>query len=160
MAKSESKLDPDPQGHNDGGLACGVVQVHAELWNMDCDELISSPEIGLEFLAKHIKKGDAWKYWTSLNCYTYVNTKFNFKLPHMADIIVNTSIAHKGEVAIFWYRSNVTGKLEKHIALTISDVENGTFTVAEANFKPGVIGTRVIHIDDPHLAGFWDSRAV
>ncbi len=148
VAKSESHLQADPHGHNDGGLACGIVQIHAELWNMDCDELISHPELGLSFLAKHIKAGDAWKYWTSLNCYTFVDTKLGFGLPKMAAIVPNTTM-RVGTVAVFVYKGGV-----KHIAL-VTATHAGSFTVQEANFKPGVIGAREVSLTDPFLQGFW-----
>lgn len=155
VALSESGLQADPKGHNDGGLACGVVQVHADVWHMDCQDLIDHPEVGLRFLAKHLKMGDAWKYWTSLNCYTYLSHLVD--VPKMAQIQVDTTIPHTGEVAIFWYRDKSTKELEKHVAY-VSSVQNNTFTVKEANFKGGLIGERVIPKSDPYLSGFYDPR--
>lgn len=154
---SESRLNPNPPGHNDGNRACGVAQVHASLWGFDCDELKAKPEIGIAFLAKHIKEDTAWKYWTPLNCYTYVSHLI--KLPKMSQIISNTSIPHVGHVAIFWYKDKRTGKMVKHIAY-VSSVGETTFTVKEANFEAGKIGTRVVPKNNPNLAGFWDSNVI
>ena len=151
VAKSESELQADPPGYNDGGLACGVVQVHADVWNLDCDELKEKPQIGLELLASRMKIGDAWKYWTPLNCYTFVNTKFGFGLPKMAGIVPNSEPL-EGSVAIFQYSNGI-----KHVAY-VTSVQEGKFSVQEANFKPGLIGTRIISLQDPFLVGFYQQQ--
>lgn len=156
VAFSESNLNPDPKGDNDGGLAAGLVQIHYDTWHITREQALD-PEFSLRFLAKRLKAGDAWKYWTSLNCYTYVSHLVS--LPRMAEITVNTNVPHKGQVAIFWYKDKNTGAREKHVAY-VSGVSGSTFTVKEANFTGGLIGTRVININDPHLAGFWDSTTV
>ncbi len=148
VAQSESGLQADPQGHNDGGLAAGLVQIHYETWGVTKEQALD-PEFSLNFLAQRIKAGDAWKYWSSLNCYAYL--KYSLKisgLPKMAQIIANSSLK-KGAIAIFNYSGNI-----KHVAY-VTAVNGHTFTVKEANFKAGVIGTREISIDDPYLMGFW-----
>lgn len=147
LAYSESRLDPDPPGHNDGGLAAGIVQIHYDTWHFTREQVLD-PEFSLRFAAKHIKAGDAWKYWTPLNCYTYVDTKFSFGLPKMAQIVPNSE-PYVGSVAIFHYSGGV-----KHIAY-VTAIGTGSFTVKEANFKAGVIGTRTIQLSDPFLDGFW-----
>ena len=148
LAYSESKLNPDPKGHNDGGKACGVVQIHADLWDFDCQELIDDPEIGLEFAAKHIKAGTAWKYWTPANCYSYLKYALKIPLPRMAQITPNAS-AKVGMVAVFYYKS------VKHVAY-VTAMGKTSFTVKEANYKAGLVATREVSLNDPHLSGFYN----
>lgn len=147
VAQSESGLNPDPPGHNDGGLAAGLVQIHYKTWGFTKEQALD-PEFSLRFLAKHLKAGDAWKYWTSLNCYTFVDTKFHFTLPRMEDLEPNGAL-RVGAVALFTYSNRV-----RHFAI-VTSVQKSTFTVQEANFTAGVIGMRTVEKDDTHLDGFW-----
>ncbi len=147
LADSESELNPDPKGHNDGGRAAGIMQIHYKTWGFTKEQVLD-PEFSLSFAAKHIAEGDAWKYWTPMNCYTFVNTKFNFTLPPM-DVLYPNSPIKVGSVAIFMYSGGV-----KHVAL-VTNIKGGNFVVQEANYKPGVIGNRTIPLSDPHLIGFW-----
>ena len=151
LALSESKLNPDPPGHNDGGLAAGIVQIHYEDWGFTKEEVLD-PEFSLTFAAKHIKKGDAYKYWTPLNCYTFVWTKIR-NLPRMALIQPNSEPV-VGGVAIFYYKDRTTGEQVKHIAY-ITQVLEGGIKIVEANKEPGLITTRKVDLNDPHYYGTW-----
>lgn len=144
LAYSESRLNPDPPGHNDGGRAAGIVQIHYDVWGFTREQVLD-PEFSLRFAAEHIKKGDAWKWWTPMNCYTYL-AQF-VTLPKMKDI-VPTSILTDTKVAIFDYHGL------KHIALVTSTEQNG-FWVKEANYVAGKIGERFVKWGDKSLTGYW-----
>ena len=66
----------------------------------------------------------------------------------MAQIVPNASL-HEGAVAVFQYSDGT-----KHVAY-VSYITGRTFTVKEANFKAGLIGTREVSLDDPFLQGFF-----
>lgn len=150
---SESQMNPNAVG--DHGLAVGLTQIHYKEWGFTKEQVLD-PEFSLTFLAKHIKAGDAWKYWTSLNCFTYLLYAQKIPLPSMARIVSNTDIPHIGEVAIFWYTDKETGKYVKHVAVITKLLPGGNFEVLEANFEAGKVGRRVININDSHLQGFLD----
>lgn len=120
--------------------------------NVALSEAQLDPDFPLESVAKHLKAGDAWKYWESLNCYKFVKDHIP-SLPRMAEIQPN-SRPKVGGVAIFWYTDKTTGEWEKHVAIETA-VKGSHITIKEANFKAGVIGTRVIHTSDPHYVGTW-----
>jgi len=144
---SESKLKADPQGHNDGGRAAGIVQIHYETWGFTKEEVLD-PEFSLRFAAKHIKADTAWKYWTPLNCYIYLKFARKIPLPPTAQLWPNSE-AHIGAVALFRYSNGV-----RHYAEVIG-LSEGRITLMEANFEPGKVGKRTIAMTDPHLQGFW-----
>jgi hypothetical protein len=146
LAQSESRLNPGAIG--DGGKSCGVVQIQYKLWGFTCEELIEHPEIGLQFAAKHIRDGTAWKYWTPMNCYSYLKYALNLPLPKMAHIIPNSD-PRVGSVAIFRYADGT-----KHVAY-VQKMHGQTFTVREANFKAGLVATREVSFTDPYLQGFY-----
>lgn len=148
LANSESKLEANPEGHNDGGKAAGIVQIHYETWGFTKEQVLD-PEFSLRFAAEHIKKGDAWKYWSPMNCYTYLKYALKVSLPKMAQIVPSSFVPVAGAVAVFNYSGNV-----KHVAL-VRSVNGRSFTVKEANFKAGLVGERTISLDDPFLAGFY-----
>lgn len=145
----------NPNAVGDHGLAVGLTQIHYKEWGFTKEQVLD-PEFSLTFLAKHIKAGDAWKYWTSLNCFTYLLYAQKIPLPSMARIVSNTDIPHIGEVAIFWYTDKETGKYVKHVAVITKLLPGGNFEVLEANFEAGKVGRRVININDSHLQGFLD----
>ena len=68
----------------------------------------------------------------------------------MEDIVPNTTPA-VGKVAIFKYNT------VKHIAL-ITKLNQDSFEVKEANYRPALIDTRTVSWDDSHLVGFWSAE--
>lgn len=83
------------------------------------------------------------------NCYAWLATQV--KLPRMVQIQPNTT-PHVGAVAIFYY-NNV-----KHVAL-ITELKADGFTVKEANFHAGKIGTRFVEWGNYALAGFYEPES-
>ncbi len=86
-------------------------------------------------------------YATSCNCYEFVATKV--PLPHMADIVPNTTPA-VGMAAVFYYH----GGTVKHVAYITKITQDG-FYVAESNFKHCTYDKRFVSWSDPFLAGFF-----
>lgn len=143
LVQSESSFDPGAKG--DKGCSWGLVQINI-CAHKDVDKADAlDPGFALSYAAKAISSGtdDAWSV---CNCYAYVQANYIKNLPRMADIQPNTNVPHKGFVAIFYY-----GKI-KHIAYVIDDKG----TVDEANKVHCLVAKRVIHKDDPYLAGYYD----
>ncbi len=143
LAYSESRLKPDAIGDN--GRAVGITQIHLDYWKEVTREQALDPEFNLRWAAEKIKDGKE-HLWTACNCYSLVKTKR--AIPRMAEITPNSEPLI-GSVAVFRYSDGV-----KHIAY-VTDVGGGTVTVQEANFTKCKIGTRVIHLNDPFLIGFY-----
>lgn len=147
LSKSESTLNPDAIG--DHGCSYGLTQINICAHKGLTKEEALDPETNLTWAANRIAEGNL-SWWTAGNCYSYILTILG-RLPHMAQILPNTGIK-VGSVAVFNY-SGV-----KHIAY-VSSVNTDSFTVKEANYKPGVIGIREVSIDDRSLEGFWSPTA-
>lgn len=145
LATSESRLKTDAVG--DGGRAHGIMQIHYKLWGFTKEQVLD-PEFSLKFAAKHIAAGTASKYWTPMNCYSYLKYALKLPLPKMAAIVPNAP-ASVGSVAVFRYSNGV-----KHVAY-VSAISEGRITLKEANYEAGKVGTRTISANDPHLLGFW-----
>lgn len=145
LVQSESTFNPDAVG--DKGCSYGLAQInicaHKEIDKADALD----PDFALNYAAKAISEGteDAW---SACNCWSYVQANFIKNLPRMAEIQPNTSVPHKGFVAIFYY-----GKT-KHVGYVIDD--KGTIT--EANKTHCKIGTRTIPTSDINLVGYLDPR--
>lgn len=153
----DSESDWDPNAEGDHGCSWGLAQINTCAHKGVTEAQAKDPAYGLDWTADRLKEGNGW-WWTSGNCYSYVSTKIP-NLPHMADIVKNTDIPHKGQVAIFYYTDKVTSKPIKHIAY-ITGTAIDTITIQEANWRAFVIDTRTIPKNDPHLAGYWDPKGL
>lgn len=161
MVQSESGWDPNAAGDFDKkkGIYCswGLVQInlcaHAEVTQTKATD----PTFALEYAARALEAGTAENDWTSCNCYSLVWTKIGH-LPLMSDIQPNAEPL-QGSVAIFYYHDRQTGERVKHVAY-VTGVARGNVTIQEANKEPCLIDTRVIHVGDPALAGFWSPNGV
>lgn len=155
LVDSESTWDPNASG--DHGCSWGLTQQNICAHPGITKEQALDPEWALNKAATDIEKGMDYIY-SSCNCYSLVSTKIK-NLPHMADIQTNTTVPHKGQVAIFYYREKGTGKIIKHIAY-VTNVSGGDITIQEANKIHCLVDTRVIHLSDTNLVGFWDQAGV
>lgn len=148
LVGSESNWNPKAEG--DKGCSFGLAQInicaHTEVSKKEAVD----PEFALTYAAEAISKSTEDK-WSVCNCFSYVQANFVKNLPRMAEIVVNTNISHKGEIAIFMYTDRVTGKPVKHIAY-VSD-ENGT--IKEANKTHCLTDSRVVDKADIHLLGYY-----
>lgn len=145
LAYSESRLNPDPPGHNDGGTSAGVVQIQYKQWGITKEQALD-PEFALRFAAKKIAKGEEY-YWTPCNCYSHVKT-FIPNLPRTAELWPNSE-PQIGSVALFRYSNGV-----RHYAY-VKSVGEGFVRVTEANKTPCSIGERTVSLSDPFLLGFF-----
>lgn len=138
---SESRWNPkevSPQGDR------GLVQINKDAWPDITDEQAFDPEFALNFAAEKISEGKE-HYWVVCNCVSAV--KLKTKIPKMAEIVPNTSLAPK-TVAIFDYKG------VKHIAY-VESVEKDSFTVFESNYRPCLLERRSVSMFDKSIVGFW-----
>ncbi len=150
LAKSESTLNPDAVG--DHGCSLGLTQINTCAHNVSKEDALD-PEFNLTWTAKQIK-ADNEDMYTSCNCYGFIQANYVHNLPRMAQIVPNTTVPHKGEVAIFWLHEKGTGKLVKHIAYLVDEAGN----YAEANRTHCKTGSGNIHSNPTGLIGYWDSK--
>ncbi len=148
LADSESDLTPDAVG--DHGCSLGIIQLNLCAHPEVSKDQALNPEWALTKAAKDIATNNDYIY-TSCNCYGYIKANYLKDLPHMADIVPNTSVSHKGFVAVFYYKDS-KGHSVKHIGYVLD--EKGT--IAEANKTRCLTDQRIVEKGDKYLAGYWD----
>lgn len=152
LVQSESTFDPNAVG--DKNCSFGLAQInicaHKEI---DKAEALD-PDFALNYAAKAISEGTE-DIWSVCNCYAFIQANYIKNLPRMAEIQPNTSVPHKGFVAIFYYPDKKTGKIVKHIAYTLDDQG----TIKQANKTHCLVDSQVINKLSPYFAGYWDPSA-
>jgi hypothetical protein len=142
----ESKWEPNPIGHNDGGKSAGIAQIYLPSHPEITKEQALDPLWAINWVADEIKVGREWQ-WTICNCIAEVKN-LGAKVPFKDKLEPNSIVPRVGGVVIMQY-----GEL-KHLAYVTSVEEDGIH-IKEANYKRCERGTRVLEFLDKHILGFW-----
>lgn len=152
LAKSESGLQADPPGHNDGGSAAGIVQIHYKTWGFTKEQVLD-PEFSLRFAAKYIARGEEWKYWTPCSCVLYSRAQ-GTTIPggmNAWDFYPNVSLKNLaiGDLVLFRYKDGT-----RHVG-TYKGMKGEKMVVAQSNFRPCLSEVWYLLPTDPSIYGYW-----
>lgn len=137
-----------------GGLGeLGIVQILPSAWPHITKEQALTPDFSIQFLAQQISLGHDY-YWSECSCIKYARA-LGVRIPTVqsASDLQPNGIASIGNLVLLHYST------EDHVAVIEGFTKDGTgLIVRESNFSPCKVGTRIIALSDPHIAGFWDSE--